>query len=130
MAVYDSNIIDYHWAICWNLPIIAKRTRCGYCCSSLFSRLIVQHSNNVISKNRYSDGTISRKDFHYIFDDRILRDYTPNTYFYLAGIIDGDGYLGKNTIEITLHSKEISVLYRIKALLNGTVSFKGDNTCR
>lgn len=116
MAVCDSDVSDYHWAICWNLPIIAKRTRCGFV--------------NVISKNRFSHGTISRKDFHYNFDEGILRDFMPNTYFYLAGLIDGDGYLGKNTIEITMHSKEICVLYRVKAMFNGTVSFKGKNACR
>jgi hypothetical protein len=82
------------------------------------------------SKNPYNNDTISRKDFHYIFDKSILRDYTPNTYYYLAGLIDGDGYLGKNYIEITLHAKEIDVLYRVKALFNGTVSMKTENSCR
>lgn len=71
------------------------------------------------------------EDYHYKFDDRILRDYAPSTFYYLAGLIDGDGYLGKNTIEITLHAKEISVLYRIQAMFHGTVGMRdGTNSCR
>lgn len=116
VAVCNGDVTDYYWAICWNIPLAANRTRCG--------------RKDVISNKRCSHGTISRKDFHYKFDDRILRDYTPGTYYYLAGVIDGDGYIGKNTLEITMHADEITLLYRIKALHNGSVSMKTGNSCR
>jgi len=124
LAVFNGNIIDYYWAICWKLSLIVIGTH-------LIKRIpLYVFLINVNSENPYNIDTISRKDFHYSFDGSILRDYTPNTYYYLAGLIDGDGYLGKNTIEITLHADEINVLYRIKALFHGTVSMKTVNSCR
>jgi len=131
MAVHNCKFMNYYWAICWNIPLIANNTRYDpllkvrIVMSSGFARQL-----DVISKNLFSQGTISRKDFHYTFDDRILRDCTPGTYYYLAGLIDGDGYLGRNTIEITMHANEISLLYRVKSLFNGSVSLKSTNSAR
>lgn len=142
MAVCNCDVVDYHWALCWNITIstplmrsgslfpkqlIANRTRCGLNFGACDNYNVWY---GVISNNRYSYSTISRKDFHYIFEESILRDCTPSTYYYLAGVIDGDGCIGKNTLEITMHANEIALLHRIKALFNGSVSMKGPNSCR
>jgi hypothetical protein len=78
------------------------------------------------SKKQYSNGNISRKDFHYLHE-KTLRDLTPSSNYYIAGLIDADGYFGKSTIEITMHAKEEFLLHKIKALYGGSVSKKSDN---
>jgi hypothetical protein len=83
----------------------------------------------MIRDNLFSDGLISREDFHYIHE-RTLRDFTLGSYYYLAGLIDADGYLGKNTVEITLHSTEEFVLHKIKARYQGSVTKKSENCSR
>jgi len=112
LAVFNGNIIDYYWAICWKLSLIVIGTKSqrdtliksllrisfkGLRPNLLYFMFALLGLSyfiiNVNSKNPYNNDTISRKDFHYIFDKSILRDYTPNTYYYLAGLMDGDGYL-------------------------------------
>jgi hypothetical protein len=84
MAVSDSNIVEYYQAICWDLPIIASCTRYD-----------TDVSPCVISKNQYSHGTISRKDLWShtgLSNIGILRDFTPESRQYLAGLIAQSAY--------------------------------------
>lgn len=105
MAGFDSNIIETYPAICWDIPLIANRTRCG----CRFS---------VISNNRFSQGTISRKDLPSNHVE-ILRDFTPESREYLAGLLDGDGYIGKTVVELTLATEERYILPYIQNLVGG-----------
>jgi hypothetical protein len=97
----NSNVIECNLAICWNLPSIAYCTR--------------YDKNIVISKNQFSNGTISR-----VYPNTgILRDFTPESRRYLAGLIDGDGCIGKTSVEITLHTDEKELLFHIQTLVGG-----------
>lgn len=44
--------------------------------------------------------------------------------YYLAGLIEGDGYFGKNSLEISLHIKDVSTAYWLKKRLgSGSLVF-------
>lgn len=75
------------------------------------------------------------------FDKHLLSDHLPKHRkpeteeelgFYLAGLIEGDGYLGYKRIEIAFHMDDISSAYYIKNRIGyGSVLFlKGKNSVR
>jgi len=107
MAVYSSNIVNDNLAMCWNIPLLANRTR-----KSMFKNLFI------FCKNRFSEGKISRKGL-YLNNIEILRDFTPECQRYLAGLVDGDGYIERYVLSITLHSDEKDLLDPIQRLLGG-----------
>lgn len=80
-------------------------------------------------------------DKNLISDDLILSDHLkkhtkPKTVeelgYYLAGLIEGDGYIGESRIEIAFHMDDISSAYYLKKIIGyGSVLYlKGKNSVR
>lgn len=78
---------------------------------------------------------------NFISDDLKISDHLKNHKkpetseqlgYYLAGLIEGDGYIGDNRIEISFHMDDISSAYYIKKTIGygSVLSVKGKNSVR
>jgi len=125
MAVSDRKIVYYYNAICWNVFGDITHSISG----DLFLLLILP----AIVKN-YSPMNQSAGNLH---DEKgssetiRVTSYNLSEFdqfgYWLAGLIDGDGYLsvsktGYTSCEITLHESEVQILYYIKSILSGSVT--------
>lgn len=110
----------------------------------LFSLNGKQSADNslVLSKNNNNNAQVVF-DFNknLISDDLLISDHLdkhrkPETIeelgYYLAGLIEGDGYIGDNRIEIAFHMDDISSAYYIKKRIGyGSILYlKGKNSVR
>ena len=97
-------------------------------CSNIITNLITKNHNkisyfknksNLIHCKNYTT-KLEKISIHKPKMHKPLSDYDFG--HYLAGLIDGDGHLGKNVITIAFHINDVSLAYYIKGILGyGTI---------
>jgi LAGLIDADG endonuclease len=139
VAVGDSNIVYYYSAIFWNIlarmstrnvsePAVATRPMVSLdgrdrAATWVGAAVVVPFAVKIFSSVEQSVGNQEHSFEGSSETTRpISYDESNQFNFWLAGIIDGDGYLGVTssgglTCEITLHEKDVKTLYFIKRIL-------------
>ena len=123
MAVFNGNIDYYYNAICWDVFGYSTHSISGYLYILLPAIVKNDYPMNQSAGNlNYEKGsseTIRVTSYAYSDSDQFG--------YWLAGLIDGDGYLsvskaGYTSCEITLHETNVQTLYFIKSILFGSVT--------
>lgn len=99
--------------------------------------------NSLVLKNNKYELVFDIKSFkeNFISDDLKISDHLKNHNkpqnlnqlgYYLAGLIEGDGYIGNSRIEIAFHKDDISCAYYIKKSIGygSILHLKGKNSVR
>lgn len=128
MAVPCSNIMNYDSAICWNIGLILTGTRS--ISSDFYTPLLLKNRSN----RSFSDQPINQQEIASASSSETTRANSKadeNFAYWLAGLIDGDGYFGVSksgyaSCEITLKEREANLLYKIRSILGGSVKQRTD----
>ena len=122
LVVNNTKSADCLFTLPWKNKVNTKRNQIWFLFVLIFNiniNLLNKKDNkiNVIKKRFFSlniskDIELVNKYMHINKHERPLNDEAFG--FYLAGLIEGDGYIGKRSIEISFHISDIQLAYYIK----------------
>lgn len=110
--VYNIISADYLLVLPWKNNI---KNKISYLIYVLFLLFNIKNSLifNRISVSTLTDRIILIRKYEHISKHK--RPFNDEEFgYYLAGLIEGDGYIGKRSIEISFHISDISLAYYIK----------------
>src|SRR5713226_7438921 len=92
--------------------------------------------NNLIQKNNHISNHLLKHNKNDFISDHLLKHNQPETDeefgYYLAGLIEGDGYFGDHRFEIAFHKEDTFLAYYIKKQIGygSVLSLKNKNSVR
>ena len=109
---------------------IKKRTK--WKCQCECGKEVVVDLKNLMSGNSKSCGCVGSKKISdrnkksriYNINEQYFDDVDSEEKAYFLGFIIGDGFVGKNTIKISLHSKDIEILEKFKLSISSNSPIK------
>jgi len=136
--VFSSNEIGKIYKFISQLLIIVKYTKSADCLLTLpwknkvntyikicflyvliFNIYLLRKNNNILMINNKNYSLIKSKNAEFIYKymhvNKHQRPLSDEMFgYYLAGLIEGDGYIGKRSLEISFHISDVQLAYYIK----------------